>query len=129
MKNYKKKQRNSNKDNCTQCKEWSYHISHATEARNNYRADSESINWNSKNLCVSADLQKVVMLPRMKSFKEVIFTHCLITFNERFVPVGKNQKDLMSEAVLWHDGISGRKMADLVSSFYRFYYRTVMQKI
>ena len=56
----------------------------------------------------------------MFPFKQVIFTERLIAFNESFVPLGRNQKNLKSHAVLWHEAISGRNMEDITSIFYAF---------
>lgn len=60
------------------------------------------------------------MLPRAEMFKEVIFTPRLIAFNESFVPVGAYSKAFKPLAVIWHEGISGRKKEDLISTFYAF---------
>uniref|UniRef100_A0A6P7H6U8 Uncharacterized protein LOC114347807 n=2 Tax=Diabrotica virgifera virgifera TaxID=50390 RepID=A0A6P7H6U8_DIAVI len=80
-----------------------------------YYADSRS---SGDSRVYTADLQKVIMLPRCDTFKEIIFTPRLIAFNESFVPVGTSKTSTV--AVLWHEAISGRKKADIVSTFYAF---------
>lgn len=59
------------------------------------------------------------MLPRMESYKSVIFTPRIIAFNETFAPLGRKSKDNVT-AVIWHEGISGRKSSDLISVFSSF---------
>ncbi|KAK5641934.1 hypothetical protein RI129_010481 [Pyrocoelia pectoralis] len=59
------------------------------------------------------------MLPRVDTFKKVLFIKRLIAYNESFVPVGTNS-DLKPFAVLWHEGVSGRSKEDIVSCFYAF---------
>lgn len=44
----------------------------------------------SKTVTYSMDLQRVIMLPQMEQFKEVVFTKRIVVFNESFVPVGKH---------------------------------------
>lgn len=62
------------------------------------------------------------MLPRADMFKEVIFIPRLIVFNESFVPVGPaNDKEKKPLAVIWHEGIAGRKKEDIVSTFHTFF--------
>ncbi|KAJ8950844.1 hypothetical protein NQ314_007773 [Rhamnusium bicolor] len=57
-------------------------------SRAKYREDiakPEDIN----DIMYCADLEKVIMLPRLDIFKAAIFTHCLTVYNESFVPIGK----------------------------------------
>jgi len=68
---------------------------------------------------VSVDLQNVIMLPRMESFKSVLFCPRLIAFNESFVPLGKSTRKPL--AVIWHEAISGRKQEDIISTFHAFF--------
>lgn len=58
-------------DKCDLCKKWNVHIKKAKEARRKYREDADSTEWTALNICVSADLQKVIMLPRIDPFKQV----------------------------------------------------------
>ena len=62
----------------------------------------------------SADLQKVILLPRMDQFKKAIFT-------KGFAGVATGYPNF---AVLWHEGISGRNDEDLASVFHRFLLET-----
>ena len=64
------------------------------------------------------------MLPRAEMYKEVIFIPRIICFNESFVPVGKYQKNLEKPlAVIWHEGVAGRKKEDIISAFNAFFIR------
>ncbi|KAJ8870778.1 hypothetical protein PR048_027077 [Dryococelus australis] len=62
----------------------------------------------------SADLQKVIMLPRMDTLKTVMFTRRIVAFNESFVPLGgtnndddDNGKDT-KKIVLWLDNCTAQ---------------------
>lgn len=57
--------------NCDICIRHERHKNFYTQARINYEAD-KLIATDPKNVIVSSDMQKVVMLPRMEQFKEVI---------------------------------------------------------
>lgn len=59
------------------------------------------------------------MLPRIDSFKAVIFTQRLTTYHESFAPVGKKSKEL-PYAMVWHEAVSGRWKEDIISTFYMF---------
>ncbi|KAK9694956.1 hypothetical protein QE152_g33190 [Popillia japonica] len=59
-------------------------------------------------LFVSADLQKVIMLPRAEMFKEVLFIPRIVAFNESIVPIGKNRSNLKPLAVIWHEAVAGQ---------------------
>ncbi|XP_050306918.1 uncharacterized protein LOC126743745 [Anthonomus grandis grandis] len=108
-------------DKCDICKKWNAHIKKATEARKKYREDGESTTeWTPMKICVSADLQKVIMLPRIDTFKQVLFTQRIIAFNESFVAVGKHQQTLGPSAVIWHKGLAGRKKEELCSAFHKY---------
>ncbi|KAL1492273.1 hypothetical protein ABEB36_012748 [Hypothenemus hampei] len=68
-----------------------------------------------------ADLEKVIMLPRLEMFKSAIFTHRLSVYNESFVPVGKKQKNCKPFAAVWHDALLGRNKEQIISTFYNFF--------
>jgi hypothetical protein len=104
---------------CSICSDWNIHQKKASKGRDKYRTDSENI-INSNTLCVSADLQKVIMLPRLQMFKRAIFTQRIIAFNESFVPLGKKPKT-KPFACLWNESVSGRKKEDIVSTFHAFF--------
>lgn len=92
------------------------HKRQAGEARNEYQRDTGK-----EVLIVSADLQKVIMLPRIDQFKEAIFTRRLTVFNETFAAVSKGSPTF---AVLWHEGVSARNDEDISSAFYQFLMET-----
>ena len=71
---------------CKACKKFSTHMDFAKEARTAYRRDHANVP-NQKT--VSADMQKVVMLPCLPGIKEAIFCKRLVAFNETFAPLGK----------------------------------------
>lgn len=104
---------------CESCQAWENHISQAKNAREKYRSDAADAGSDEKSIIVSADLEKVIMLPRIDMFKQVIFCQRIIVFNESFVPVGKKQQ-IKPFACLWHECISGRKKEDLISTFHAF---------
>ncbi|XP_050308053.1 uncharacterized protein LOC126744593 [Anthonomus grandis grandis] len=106
--------------NCSVCKEYTIHKKNATESRKCYENDK---NGTSGTAIYSADLQKVIMLPRYESLKEVIFMGRIIAFNESFVPVGTKQKNRKPIAVIWHEGVAGRSKSDIISTFYSFFLR------
>ncbi|GFR94559.1 CAI-1 autoinducer sensor kinase/phosphatase CqsS [Elysia marginata] len=85
-------------------------------ARKEYQQDSQ-VNTEEKRLIVSADLQKVIMLPRMEQFKTAVFTRRLTVFNETFAEVGKGKRN---HAVVWHEATSGRRDEDIASAFYEY---------
>ncbi|KAJ8883977.1 hypothetical protein PR048_015833 [Dryococelus australis] len=60
----------------------------------------------------------------MDTLKTVMFTQCIIAFNESFVPLdGTNNDDDngKSIAVIWHEAIAGRKQEDPISAFFTFF--------
>lgn len=105
---------------CTTCNSYSCHKDRAKKSRDQYRKDANILNRDISDVCFSADLQKVIMLPRMDQYKIVLFTPRIVLFNESFVPVGVNQRQLNPIAILWHEGIAGRKKEDIISSFHAF---------
>nr|CAH7747677.1 unnamed protein product [Callosobruchus chinensis] len=87
---------------CNECCSWKQHKEKYVAAREEYERDKKE--RQPEKLIVSADLQKVIMLPRAEMFKEVIFTPRVIAFNESFVPVGAYSKGFKPLAVIWHEG-------------------------
>ena len=57
---------------CNECINYEEHIKTATIAREMYKKDAENNDENNK---FSADLPKVVMLPRMPGIRTVVFTN------------------------------------------------------
>lgn len=107
-------------NDCGDCIKWKCHIDKANAARQKYREDGKIAN-DEKDVVFSADLQKVIMLPRMDTFKIAVFTQRIIAFNQTFAPVGKKHKE-NPLAVVWHEAITGRKKEDIVSAFYQFFF-------
>lgn len=82
------------------CNVYVEHIEHKRRydrARVEYVA-GKSKPFDPKHILVSTDLQKVVMLPRMEQFKEVLFTKRLRVFNQTFAPLGSTKKIQFSHA-------------------------------
>lgn len=105
---------------CEICKSWQIHKKKFTVARKAYKEDVKKSKIVSDTLFFSADLQKVIMLPRLEMFKSVIFTPRIIVFNESFVPLGTNSK-YKPVAVVWHEAIAGRKKEEIISCFHQFF--------
>lgn len=97
---------------CLLCTEWELHHEKFQKARQMYAKsvdDTKIEEYHQSGTVVYAmDLQKVMMLPQMEQFKEVVFTRRIAEFNESFVPLGKKQT-IEPIACLRHEGISGRK--------------------
>lgn len=108
---------------CQECTEYAKHKQFYTQARIHYNAD-KLLPDDPRHPIVSADLQKVIMLPRMEQFKEVLFTRRICVFNETFAPLG-GSATLPVFTSLWHEGIAGRKKEELISCYRTFllYYR------
>jgi len=101
----------SNSPDCQVCKEWTEHVDKAKDARDKYREDATKSD--PQTLYVAADLEKVIMLPRIDMFKIVVFTPRIIVFNESFVPLGEDSQ-YMPVACLWHEAITRRKKKTLL---------------
>lgn len=102
---------------CQECQNWTKHINAAKESRELYRKQKQITDPNT--LVVSADLQKIIMLPRVETFKKVLFTKRLVAYHESFVPTG-DKPSAKPFAVVWHEAIAGRNKEDLISTFYAF---------
>nr|CAH7722524.1 unnamed protein product [Callosobruchus chinensis] len=105
---------------CDNCQKWKLHNEQAIEARKEYKIDASST-ADTDSLCFSADLQKVIMLPRCDMFKEILFVPRIICFNESFVPLGKQSLKNKPVAAVWHEGVAGRSKSDIISAFYNFF--------
>lgn len=103
---------------CELCIKWKKHIDKAKASRQEYRRDRQLQTDSGKTNIYSADLQKIIMLPRMEEFKSVCFTRRIIAFNESFVPLGPNTRTI---AAIWHEGIAGRKKEEITSTFHNFF--------
>ena len=104
---------------CKPCEEYTKHVSFANQSRIGYRNDRDR-EWDDE-IIVSADLQKVIMLPVMPGLKKVIFCKRIVMFNETFAPLGGEKNHGKATGVLWHEGISGRTAEDVASVFISFF--------
>lgn len=113
--------RNNISPECDLCKTYTTHKDKSNRARDLYKEQTKK-EFDEKNIFVSVDLQKVIMLLRVDSFKKVLFTKRIIAYHESFVPLGRNSK-LFPFACIWHEGtrISGRNKENLISTFYAFF--------
>lgn len=114
-------QKENLQDDCDTCLKYKKHIDHAKNSRKLYKQQSK-IRSDDNTVYVSADLQKIIMLPRIDSFKRVIFAQRLIAYHESFVPLGEKPK-LYPFAVIWNESVSGRNKEDIASTFYSFLLR------
>lgn len=73
---------------CSTCVEFAKHHERYTKVRQFY-AYHKTLPQDEKKIFFSADLEKIIMLPRMDTFKKVIFAQRLVVFNQTFAPVGK----------------------------------------
>lgn len=106
---------------CDVCSKWNNHIVKANESRQQYRTDRAK-HSQTDHVIYSADLQKVIMLPRLDMFKSALFTRRIIAFNESFVPLGTQSSELLKPiAVIWHEATAGRKTEDIISAFHAFF--------
>lgn len=101
---------------CVKCHEFEKHKKKNELSRDAYVSDKNVIE-NSKH--VVADLQKIIMLPRLEQFKQVIFTKRIVAYNQSFVTVG-NKNKMIAWPVIWHEGIAGRKKEELTSAYHMF---------
>lgn len=100
-------------EGCEMCSSLSKHDILVRACRKLYKVFSENAQSSSSDEVVvfSADLEKVIMIPRLKMFKSIIFAPQLTAFNQTFAPVGvKSQlKPITSKrwccGVLWHSAI------------------------
>lgn len=105
--------------NCSECKGWLKHKKAAATARRHYKEDSGKI-WPDDWSVRSADLQKVMMLPRLPRNKTAVFTRRLVVYHETFAPLGSQtnqRKKMPTLSVVWHEGIAGRSAEEVTSAF------------
>ncbi|CAI6365895.1 unnamed protein product [Macrosiphum euphorbiae] len=105
---------------CDICKIKIEHSTRYTNARALYQQHAAAAALTDDIVYYSADLQKVIMLPRADAFKKVIFVRRLVAYHESFVPLGPKSKH-NTLACIWHEAISGRNKEDLISTFYVFF--------
>ena len=80
---------------------------YANIAKKEYKKDSNHSKSNED--VYSADMQKIIMLPRIEQFKSAFFIRWLTAYNETFAMVTGKQ----IFAALWHEGISGQNDEDV----------------
>lgn len=105
-------------ENCSTCIDQMKHKERYDKARIEYESDKLKP-FNPKHIFVSTDQEKVIMLPRMEQFKEVLFTSRLRVFNQTFAPLGSTKHNPVF-ACVWHDGIAGKKKEDVISCYHTF---------
>ncbi|XP_072940560.1 uncharacterized protein [Epargyreus clarus] len=110
---------------CEDCRSYEHHHQKYVTARQEYKKDvnkQNTSNMNPETAYFSADLEKVIMLPRIEQFKIVMFCPRIIIFNESFVPIGDKKRNPVCQtfAAIWHEAVSGRKMSDIASCFKAF---------
>ncbi|KAG9264186.1 uncharacterized protein LOC111196652 [Astyanax mexicanus] len=103
--------------NCPECQSWQKHKQSALQSRLSYKQDAETSCWPDDTSVRSADLQKVIMLPRMPGVKSSVFTRRVVAFHETFASVGKGKNKKNTISVLWHEGIAGRSAAEITSAY------------
>ncbi len=108
-------------DSCKECQKQEVHLRKAKEAREAYQKDKDAPKTEGV-VAVSADLQKVIMLPRIPGVKSVLFTKRIIAFNETFAHVGEQDRKLKRKhfLALWNETVKGRKAEDICSTFWQF---------
>ena len=95
---------------CEICRQQEIHLNKVKVARDLYTSDMQNDH------VYSVDMQKVIIIPKLTT-KEHVFVSRLVCFNETFA----GSKSVKAEyAVLWHEGISGRKASDVASSYVKF---------
>ncbi|XP_072162574.1 uncharacterized protein [Bemisia tabaci] len=112
---------NNLQENCDVCRSWKQHIDLANAARKLYRQHADNDFSTNGTVCFSADLQKIIMLPRVDMFKKVLFLQRLIAYHETFAPVGTKCKKIQPHAFIWNEAITGRLKEDIISIFYKFF--------
>ena len=94
-----------------------------------YKGDAETNHDNDK---FSADLQKVVMLPRMTGIKTVVFIKRITDYNETFTPLGTKErypKETLPFAVCGMKvDITKRDADDISSAFVKWLMNEEMRK-
>lgn len=105
---------------CKMCSAFTPHRERYTASRKLYDEHKKLLS-SEYHRRVSTDLQKVIMLPHIDMFKEVIFCPRLIAFNESFVPIGEHS-NVKPLAAVWYEATSGRKKGDIISLFINIFW-------
>ena len=98
---------------CKKYDGWKLHVERAKVSRELYRVDA-ALEPSPSSAYFSADMQKVIMLPRIPGVKTAVFTKRLVAFHETFAPsLGKFSGNIKPTGVIWHEGFSGRNAEDV----------------
>ena len=68
------------------CQQWMKHKQNYVETRTVYNADKRAISKGPEKLCLSSDMQKVILLPRLLGFKLNLFTKLLVVITKHLHP-------------------------------------------
>ena len=103
---------------CEKCTSWKDHYAKYRETRLAYKEDKNLVGNYGNTLFLSADMQKVILLPRLPGYKICLFTKRIVVINQSFAPINKEEVNKKrSLDVLWHEGSSGRNDEDVTSAF------------
>lgn len=105
---------------CLTCNKWLDHKKMADSARILYDSHRQKSSCEVDCVYYSADLQKVIMLPWMPSFKSAMFTRRTIAFNKSLIPLQSTKGPNRPFVVLWSEPVAGRKKEEIISTFHHF---------
>ena len=117
---------------CEVCDDWILHIKRAKTSRIEYRKDADTYPPE-KIYFVSADMQKIIMLPHLPVVKTAVFTCRITMYHETFAPLilskevkkqwkkdKKRLRKLEPVGMIWDEGIQGRCSEDVGSNVVKF---------
>jgi len=110
----------SNCEICTAKKEHTLRYKNSRALYQQHAEKSSKPTHDSDTVYYSADLQKIIMLPRVDCFKKVIFVRRLTAYHESFVPLGEKCKQ-NTVSCIWHEAITGRNKEDIISTYFAFF--------
>jgi hypothetical protein len=85
--------------------------------------ETDNVDVDVEKVVVSADLQKVLLLPVIPGSKTAIFTPRLVVFNETFTLLGEQtaqRNGAHSSTIVWHEAEAGRSGNTLADVFFNF---------
>ena len=107
---------------CEKCTSWKDHYAKYRETRLAYKEVKNLVGNYGNTLFLSADTQKVILLPRLPGYKICLFTKRIVVINQSFAPINKEEVNKKrSLGVLWHEGISGRNDEDVTSITLKYF--------
>ena len=77
---------------CQDCMKYIIHKQKASISRQHYDADKKKDTQPRTEVYVSANVQKVLMLPAMTGVKSCVITNRFVVFHEKFAPLGEQKK-------------------------------------